>query len=197
MHGSAAEPYLSDLARLRIRVFHDFPYLYEGSLAYEEHYLQTYFNAPESLVVLARDGERIVGASTAIPLHYEEESLIAAFRSKGMDAMDVMYFGESILLSEYRGQGAGKEFFKRRLQHAEEQGKKWAAFCAVLRSDDHPLRPSHYQPLDPFWQSQGFAKAEGMIGSLRWLDLGEKDETLKPMQFWLKEVKSLEGGDHA
>lgn len=189
IHGSAAEPFLSDLARLRIRVFHDFPYLYEGSLAYEEHYLQTYFKAPESLVVLARDGDTIVGASTAIPLDYEEEELIKAFREKSIPETEVMYFGESILLSEYRGQGAGKEFFKRRLAHAKDHAKNWAAFCAVLRPADHTLRPLDYQPLDSFWQSQGFHRAEGMIGSLRWLDRGETDESQKPMQFWLKKVK--------
>jgi len=34
-----------DLARLRIAVFQDFPYLYEGTVDYEKTYLQTYANA--------------------------------------------------------------------------------------------------------------------------------------------------------
>jgi GNAT superfamily N-acetyltransferase len=189
IHGSAAEPYLSDLARLRIQVFHDFPYLYEGSLAYENEYLKTYFKAPESLVVLARDGTKIVGASTAIPLAYEEEELLSAFRLAQIESDDVMYFGESILLPEYRGQGAGKEFFKRRLEHAREHKKLWAAFCAVVRDESHPLRPEKYQALDTFWQSQGFVKREGMLGSLCWLDRGDAQDSHKPMQFWLKRLE--------
>ena len=32
---------VSDLARLRIEIFRDFPYLYDGTLAYEERYIST------------------------------------------------------------------------------------------------------------------------------------------------------------
>ena len=51
--GLALEKYISDLARLRIEVFRDFPYLYDGDLEYEENYLKTYINCPESTIVLA------------------------------------------------------------------------------------------------------------------------------------------------
>ena len=39
--GAAILPLLDTLADLRIRVFHDYPYLYEGSLDYERRYLQS------------------------------------------------------------------------------------------------------------------------------------------------------------
>ena len=52
---------IPDLARLRMSVFRDFPYLYAGSAEYEERYLRTYAQAPGALVVLARDGGRVVG----------------------------------------------------------------------------------------------------------------------------------------
>src|SRR5690606_23143734 len=66
---------LGEVARLRIEVFRDFPYLYDGDLGYEEEYLRTYVQSPRSVIVLARDGDRIVGASTAIPLADESEEL--------------------------------------------------------------------------------------------------------------------------
>ena len=53
---------IPDLARLRQAVFRAFPYLYEGSAEYEERYLRTYLGSPGAVVVLARDGERVVGA---------------------------------------------------------------------------------------------------------------------------------------
>ena len=34
-------PFLKDLARLRMEVFHDFPYLYDGTAEYEEKSLET------------------------------------------------------------------------------------------------------------------------------------------------------------
>ena len=38
--GRALPDYLEDVARLRIEVFRDFPYLYDGTVEYEEKYLQ-------------------------------------------------------------------------------------------------------------------------------------------------------------
>ena len=38
--GADVRPFISDLARLRIQVFAEFPYLYAGELGYEEAYLQ-------------------------------------------------------------------------------------------------------------------------------------------------------------
>jgi len=35
--GPALLPYIPELARLRIEVFRDFPYLYDGSLDYEKN----------------------------------------------------------------------------------------------------------------------------------------------------------------
>jgi uncharacterized protein (DUF58 family) len=55
LSGEAVCPYLRELGGLRIAVFREFPYLYDGDLDYEEHYLETYVNSPRSLVVLLSD----------------------------------------------------------------------------------------------------------------------------------------------
>ena len=65
--GQAALPFIDELARLRIQVFREFPYLYEGDYEYERNYLQTFLGAPGNLLALAFDGSRVVGASTAMP----------------------------------------------------------------------------------------------------------------------------------
>ena len=58
---------LDALAALRIQVFRDWPYLYEGSREYEAKYLQVYIDCPRALCVVVWDGDRCVGASTVIP----------------------------------------------------------------------------------------------------------------------------------
>ena len=67
-HGAEIEPHLEALGGLRMAVFREFPYLYEGTLAAEREYLQVYVRSPRSLVVFVRDGERTVGATTCVPL---------------------------------------------------------------------------------------------------------------------------------
>jgi hypothetical protein len=68
LRGAEIEPHIDDLARLRIQVFREFPYLYDGNLDYEAEYLATYVRSADSLCVLVRDEGRVVGASTSLPL---------------------------------------------------------------------------------------------------------------------------------
>ena len=63
LQGEAIVPWLDDIARLRIDVFRDWPYLYKGDVAYEADYLRTYTQAPRSIAVLAMQGEVVVGVT--------------------------------------------------------------------------------------------------------------------------------------
>lgn len=187
--GPALKDRLPDLARLRITVFRDFPYLYAGSLAYEERYLATYARTEGSVIVGAFDGERAVGASTGLPLAREPEGVRGPFARHGFDVERVFYFAESVLLPDYRGRGVGVRFFEEREAHARALGGfEFAAFCGVVRPVDHPRRPPAYVPLDAFWRRRGFAPVPGLVGGIAWQDLDEAGESEKPMQFWIKRL---------
>lgn len=186
-HGSEIEPHLDALGALRIAVFREYPYLYDGSLEYEREYLRTYVNSPRSLVALAFDQGRVVGATTCLPMADEGPEFQAAFAQAGFDLSTICYFGESILLPEYRGQGIGKEFFIRRKAHVRQHGFKLSTFCAVDRPADHPLRPAGYRPLDVFWQSQGYVKRPDLQATFVWKETGEEAESPKTLTFWVKD----------
>jgi GNAT superfamily N-acetyltransferase len=179
-----------DLARLRMTVFREYPYLYEGSIAYEEQYLQTYLECPQSLIAVVRDGSSIVGATSALPLTAEVAALQQPFLESGFDIKTVFYLGESVLLRDYRGRGLGVKFFEAREHHAARlSGFITAAFCAVQRPKDHPRRPNDYLPLDAFWQKRGYQKHPEITAQIHWQDLDESEETPKLMTFWLKSLK--------
>jgi GNAT superfamily N-acetyltransferase len=187
--GAALGQYIPDLARLRLQVFREWPYLYDGDEAYERRYLQTYLRSERSTVVLALDGDRAVGASTALPLSDEADYVTAPFAARGMDLARIFYFGESVLDPAYRGQGIGVRFFEEREAHARSFGRfDTACFCAVQRPATHPARPADYVPLDAFWLKRGFAKDEDFTTSFSWRDIGEAGETEKPMAFWFKRL---------
>jgi GNAT superfamily N-acetyltransferase len=132
--GNAVGPYLDAVAELRIAVFRDWPYLYDGTRDYEKKYLATYARSPESLFVLALEGERVIGASTGIPLIDETAAFQQPFIERGIALADVFYFGESVLLKEYRGRGLGHRFFDEREAYARRLGRfTLTAFCAVER----------------------------------------------------------------
>lgn len=187
--GSDAQPYLQDLARLRIEVFREFPYLYEGSLDYERNYLRTYTGVSNSVVVVAFDGPRVVGASTGLPLSSETEEIRKPFIDHDYDVDRVFYFGESVLEKTYRGQGIGVRFFEEREAHARSLGGfEWTAFCAVQRPDNHPRRPADYVPLDDFWTRRGYRKHPELNTTFSWQDLDESSASPKPMVFWIKSI---------
>lgn len=190
LRGSELAPRLDDLGQLRITVFREFPYLYDGTLEYERKYLEAYLRSAASLVVLALDEKRVVGATTCLPLADEGPEFQEPFVRAGYRTDSICYFGESILLPEYRGQGIGRLFFEFRETHARSlPGIEMAAFCAVDRADDHPLRPPSYQLLDDFWLRRGFQKHPELRARFLWKEVGELNETPKTLTFWMKSWK--------
>ncbi len=175
-----------DLARLRIRVFRDWPYLYDGDLDYERGYLEGFLTAPQSVVIGAFDGATLVGAATASPLTVHHREFAEPVRAAGMDPAHIFYFGESVLLASHRGQGIGVRFFDEREKAARDQGFSTCLFSAVVRPDDHPKRPESYISLNGFWKNRGYQRVEGLITQFSWKDLGEAEETAKPMEYWKK-----------
>ncbi|WP_306050067.1 GNAT family N-acetyltransferase [Oceaniradius stylonematis] len=177
---------LDDLARLRITVFRAFPYLYDGDMDYERRYLATYLEADGAFVAGAFDGDELVGAATAAPLGEHKAEFAEPFAARGLDPDDFFYFGESVLLADYRGQGVGVGFFDLREAEARRQVFTQCLFSAVVRPANHPLRPAGYVPLDAFWRKRGYQPLDGLSTSYAWKDIGETAETEKPMEYWVK-----------
>jgi GNAT superfamily N-acetyltransferase len=187
--GTQLGTYLEAIARLRIAVFRDFPYLYDGTMDYERKYLQTYVDCPQAVVVVAFDGAEVVGCSTGIPMAFEEEAFKRPFVDAGYDPSRIFYCAESVLRPEYRGQGIGVSFFDEREAHARELGGfDWYCFCSVLRPAGHLLRPAGYEPLDRFWEKRGYRKHPQLSATYTWKDIDQHAETSKRLEFWLKSV---------
>jgi len=184
--GAEALAYLDDLAALRIEVFREFPYLYDGDMASEREYLQAFLAAPDVVLVLAFDGDQVVGASTGLPMEHETPNIQAPFLQNGYDINKVFYYGESVLRKSYRGSGLGVAFFEHREAQARSLGRfEWVCFCGVIRPEVHPRRPADFIPLDAFWRKRGFERT-AMICTISWKDLDEGSESPKALRFWRK-----------
>ena len=186
LSGAALLPHLDAVAALRIAVFRDWPYLYDGDAAYEREYLAAYAKSPDSLVVLARAGDTVVGASTGIPLAQDSAEFQAPFLARGFDVSTVFYCGESVLLPAWRWRGIGHAFFDAREAHARALGGfDWTAFAAVDRGADDPRRPPHHRGNDAFWGKRGYVRQPGMTMRLHWneISIGDIDH---PLTFWLR-----------
>ncbi|UWP88210.1 GNAT family N-acetyltransferase [Aliiroseovarius crassostreae] len=184
--GADLEDHLEDVARLRMQVFRDWPYLYDGTFEYEHRYLQSYRKSEGAVLVGAFEDDRLVGAATGTPMEDHADDFAAAFAKSGYELGDIFYHAESVLLPSFRGRGIGHRFFDIREAHARTLGRRYAAFCSVIRPLDHPARPANYRPLDEFWRKRGYEKIDGVLASFSWKDVGKVKEDVKQLQFWIR-----------
>lgn len=190
--GEAIRAASPSLARLRTIVFRDWPYLYDGDEEYERGYFATYAESARAAVVVARAGDEVVGASTCLPLTDETAAVQAPFQARGWDPARFFYFGESVLLSAYRGHGIGVSFFERREAHARGASAcDYACFCSVVRPRDHPARPPDALPLDAFWRKRGYRPYPDLTCRMRWKDVGNSKESEHDLTFWMKPLRSV------
>ena len=109
--GEGLKSHLTNLARLRIEVFRDYPYLYDGDHDYERKYLSKLGASAGGIIVGAFDGDVAIGAATGAPLADQSPEILQPFVERGDALSQYFYFGESVLRGSYRGQGIGVRFF--------------------------------------------------------------------------------------
>jgi GNAT superfamily N-acetyltransferase len=186
--GSAVGPCLEALASLRIDIFREYPYLYEGSREYELNYLRLYMEAPDAFVISVNDAGSMVGAATGISLCHENQDLIDPLAGTSYPVAETFYVGELLYYPAYRNRGLGMSLIAMIEEHVRSLGNFRYLTCAtVVRSDDHPLRPKEYVPIDRFLDRIGFRDLPGITTSFTWKEIDGISRE-HPMQFWVKEL---------
>ena len=185
--GAGVMDYLEDAARLRITVFREFPYLYDGDADSEREYLGHYGECPRSVLVLAICDGAVAGVSTGLPLAEADESFQAPFLKAGMPPGQWFYCGESVLDRAWRGKGIGHRFFDERETHARELGFTKTCFCSVKREAGHPLCPEDYRSNDAFWTKRGYVKRPELCARFSWKQVDSAEEVENELVFWTRE----------
>ena len=188
--GTAIANALDDLATLRLDIFPEYPYLYQGRKADELKYLSTYAEAPDACVILAYDGLAVIGAATGMPLIHEDAQMIDAFTGIPFPLDEVYYVGELLFRLGYRNYGLGQKLLDRLENHIRSLGRYCRLTCATVeRPDDHFLRPSDYIPISRFLARTGFVQLSGATTHFKWRETDGINRDHR-MQFWIKELIS-------
>ncbi|MDR3647154.1 MAG: GNAT family N-acetyltransferase [Candidatus Babeliales bacterium] len=188
LKGPQAKKYVTDIADMRITLFKEFPYLYEGAYSYEEEYLQTYFNSDEANILLVLDKDKVVGFSSSIPLAEESQDLKAPFNEKELYIKDYFYIGEVMLQPAYRGRGILRKFLEFHENQALKNGYKYTVFMTVDRENNHPSKPKDYKSLDNIWKHFGYVILPELKISLDWPQVGTNIYTNNKLSIWLKDI---------
>jgi hypothetical protein len=185
-YGKEIVPYINDLARLRIEVFREYPYLYDGNYEYEEKYLSKFSEVEDAYVVLVFDKEQVIGAFTGIPIRFEDETIINQLPQETLN--NSYYLSEIVLQKNYRGKGIGIHLF-RLLEEKIIDLKKYKRiyFASVIRPENHPQKPTAYKSLDTIWSSNGYAPTSYTC-NMSWKEILEQAASEKTLAIWEKEI---------
>ena len=186
--GTAIADGLDDVATLRLDIFPEYPYLYQGRREDELKYLDTYAEAPDACVILAYDGHAVIGAVAGMPLIHEDAQMHDAFAGTAFPLNEAYYIGELLFRLGYRKCGLGQKLLAQQESHIRSLGRYHTLTCATVeRPDDHPLRPRDYIPITRFLARTGFVRLPGVTTHFMWRETdGVKRD--HPMQFWSKEL---------
>ncbi|MGF1532045.1 MAG: GNAT family N-acetyltransferase [Puniceicoccaceae bacterium] len=185
--GGAIREVLNTIAGLRLEVFREFPYLYDGTMESEERYLSGFAEDEASICVIAKVNGKVVGISTGAPLKSEDQAYRGPFQRHGYDLSKIFYYGESVVRKGYRGMGIGNRFMEEREAHVRRLGRfDFVTFFVVERPPNDYRRPQDYFSPEGLWDRWGFRKHPELNTVFSWKEVGEEQETPKPMDFWLK-----------
>lgn len=188
LRGRAIIPYIHKIAALRIAIFREYPYLYEGNMSYEERYLLMYSRTEDAMLVIAENNDEVVGVITGLPLTESMEEIKGLFIEKNIPAERIFYLGEIILLPEYRSKNIGYMMYQQFEKAVEEmEFYEKIALCEVLRTENDLRKPLDYKSLNSFWNRQGYIKHPDLIADFSWKEIGAVEETKHPMVFWIKD----------
>lgn len=177
---------LEDLAGLRLTIFREYPYLYDGTLEDELSYVSHY--AEQGMVLIALDGNTVAAAVTGMPLDLESEPFQQPFRAADRDPGQYFYIGELLLLPAYRGNGLGSHLLGLIEQEITNTSRYTHVCCAtVIRPDNHPLRPGDFFPIEPFCRRHGYHLLENVSIRIPWQQI-DGTKPLNTLRFWAKQL---------
>ncbi|WBF66921.1 GNAT family N-acetyltransferase [Desulfovibrio subterraneus] len=186
--GAELLPHLESLADLRLTIFCEFPYLYQGDKSHELDYLKVYAESPDAMAIMGWEGEAVAGAVTGVPLASEAAEFTAGFAGTAYPVEQGYYIGELLFHRQFRGGGRGSVLLEQAEAHVRSLNRfRYLACATVVRPDNHPMRPSDFVPIERFLQRHAYDRMDGVTTMMQWPELGGASLE-HVMQFWVKEL---------
>lgn len=193
--GEHIKKFISCVSQLRLDMFREFPYLYQGTYEYEKKYMEGYANNSKSMLGLAYAEKTLAGVFTGMPLISDSEIVKDSkllFIANNIDPSSYYYYGEVLVLPQFRRLRLPNLLSSRMDFEAKNMGFDNACFMAVSRSDDHPLKPKEYVKPDKLWERYGYKKMN-LCAKYHWptihSDASVKDEE-NILEYWHKPLEN-------
>ena len=182
------------IAKQRLAVFKEYPYLYRGTFSEEYAYLGWFLKLPHTAVAVAYRQDEPVGFLTGTSFtDFDEhfEGTIDLFKKAGFDHTLYYYFGEVIILPEYRGLGLSKQLFAAMENYVRTKTSFSKACFVCEEHEQHPLKPKDYKELSVLWLRFGYKKTDLPV-YFNWPTIQQNGQTKEQehvMNYWIKNLR--------
>jgi len=189
--GQQLQQHIDAIAALRISIFKEYPYLYDGDMQSEMDYLKSYSKSKNSILIIVKDQGNIVGALTGIPLAEADEMFLTPFAKNQLPIHHIFYLGEILLSKEYRGKGIGYQMY-RMFEDLVRQKKQYQkiAIAEVIRNQHDPRKPKNYISVHKLWERLGYIEHPEMVMQFSYKEV---DSSGKIPHSFVFSFKDLEG----
>jgi GNAT superfamily N-acetyltransferase len=181
--------HLPALASLRVAIFREYPYLYQGTIDHElREVLPIYARSQRCVCVIAQEGDQVIGVAVGVPLAEMDALMTAPLSKAGMSVTSIFCLGELLVVREFRGQGIGRQLYAA----FEKQVRLMIAYRSIAmyeidRAAD-AAKPTDYRSLDPFWRQRGFVKHPELSFTVPWTEVGDTQPSEHRLVFWIKSL---------
>jgi predicted acetyltransferase len=190
LRGKELLSHLPELAKLRAIIFREYPYLYEVDPTFETSYLHLFANAPNTILVVAKMKDQVIGILSGLPLMYAQKEIQQAFDLSDREMGQHYALCEILVAKEHRSKRIGSLLYNEFESHLKKMNLyKKLVLWQIIKNLHDPKRPSDYFSLDHFWHKNGFIKQPNLHCDLKWKEISQKEETLHRFEFWEKDLK--------
>lgn len=140
LKGKQLVSHLSELAKLRLTVFREYPYLYEGNLDFERHYLSLFANSEDAFLAIAKEGNKVIAAISGFPLDCAQKEIRNAFTHYPMSTKEIFALCEIVVLKEYRSQKIGTLLYREFENQLSSSRYKKIVLWQVIKSQNDPKK---------------------------------------------------------
>ena len=143
------------------QVAKEYPYLYVHQK--ETNYNTIFEKDPKAFVILARKNGKVIGALQANPLNspyfkdqeYSPEKALMQIKNNGFNLDKILYVSTFMLAKNERNNlSVIKPMFDKTLDLAKNLGYSQICYMEILETNNHPLKPNPYIPVEP-WKALG------------------------------------------
>jgi len=194
--GLGIQGFVDYIAELRISTFKEFPYLYKGDILCEKKYIEEYIKDARSMLSLIYVNKELAGFLTGMPLSCSADVISHSgtiFRNKGIDPSIYYYYGEMIVLPNFRNLRLPSILFASLDREVKNMLFTYTCFLTVVRDDDHPMRPDNYKDTSHIWYREGYKKMN-ITTEFNWPQIqsdGSVKEESSVLEYWSKKLETI------